>query len=549
MLVELGIADLGVLDEVRLELEAGLTVVTGETGAGKTMVVSALELLTGARADVDQVRAGSASARVEAAFHPPPPGSAEWLDEGDEELLVAREVVAAGRSRARLGGRTAPVSALAALVGPVVEIHGQSDSASLGTPAVQRALLDRSGGAAITGALESYAATYGAWSRAREELATLTEGAREAAREADRLTFELGEIDAVAPQAGEEETLAAELVRLEHGEALVAAAAAAAAAIADEGGARDGLGAAVASLRSVAGVDQSLERLHERVEGLAAEAQDLGMELQSYAEGLEVDEKALAGMRERRAALTALTRKYGPDLDAVLAYADDARERLALATTADERRAALESEIERLADRLAAEGARLRSARAAAGQRLVAVVEGHLEELAMAGARMTVAVEEAAPGPQGADSVAFLLAANAGEPALPLGKAASGGERSRVALSVRLALADADATPVLVFDEVDAGIGGAVALEVGRKLARLARGRQVLCVTHLAQLAAFADAHVVVRKETAGGRTRAEVRTLADDERVTELARLLSGQPDSEAATRHAAELLATARG
>jgi DNA repair protein RecN (Recombination protein N) len=548
VLDELHIRDVGVLDDVTLPLGPGLTVVTGETGAGKTMVVSALELLRGARADSDQVRRGASAALVEGRLRPPPPGAEEWLGEGDDELVVAREVAAGGRSRARLSGRLAPVSALASLVGGVVELHGQSDNARLSSPAAQRELLDRSGGPRLAALLEDYRATHRALRAAEQELEALQHGERDRVREVGRLEFELGEIDAVDPQPGEEDELDAELRRLEHAESLVAAAATAAATLADDGGARDALGAAVAALRGSSGYDAALDELLARAEGLAAEAQDLAFELSGYAGGIEADPERLAGLRDRRMALGALLRKYGPDTQAVRAYAVEARARLETLAGGDERRTALEAETKQLRDALAEQGRALAERRRAAGTRLAKAVEGHLAELAMAAARMSVEVAATEPGPDGADRVTFLLAANPGEPALPLGKAASGGERSRVALAVRLALADADATPVLVFDEVDAGIGGATALAVGRKLARLARGRQVLCVTHLAQLAAFADAHVVVAKRTARGRTVAQVRVLQEAERVAELSRMLSGTPDSAAAARHAAELRALGR-
>jgi len=547
VLEELHIRDVGVIDDVTVQFGPGLTVVTGETGAGKTMVVQSLRLLMGARADSDQVRRGARAALVEGRIAPPPPGSADWVDDGEDELVVAREVAASGRGRARIGGRMAPASALEALVGGVVELHGQSDSARLAEPALQRELLDRSGGPRLTAALASYREAYQEWRAAEAELAALQGSERDRAREVDRLQFELGEIDEVTPVAGEEETLDADLARLEHAEALIEAARTAAAAVTEDGGARDGLGIAVAGLRQVAGTDPQLDALHDRAEGLAAEVQDLALELSGYAGDLELDPERLDQLRDRRMALSRLTRKYGIDAAAVAAYAEEARARLIALQSGDERREALAARVGDLAARVGERAAVLRRERTAAGRRLAKAVDGHLGELAMTAARMTVAVEAADPGPTGADKVTFLLAANLGEPALPLGKAASGGERSRVALAVRLALADADDTSVLVFDEVDAGIGGATALAVGRKLARLARGRQVLCVTHLAQLAAFADAHVVVTKSTANGRTRADVVALGEDERVAELSRMLSGAADSEAAARHAAELRASA--
>lgn len=546
MFSELVIRNLGVIDEVTLDLAPGLNVLTGETGAGKTMVVSAIELLRGGRADTERVRAGADTAVVEGRLVPAPAAAADWLEQGDDELVVSREV-GGDRSRARLGGRLAPASALADTLGAVVEMHGQSDSARLSTPAVQRELLDRSGGEAVAGAAAAHRDVYERWRACGDQLDALRSDDRDRARELDRLHFELEEIDAVAPEGGEEDALEASLQRLEHAETLTHAAAEAAGAIAADGGARDALGVAVAALRATAGLDEMLDKLTARTEGLAAEAQDLGLELRAYAEALEPDADGLEALRARRAALARLTRKYGPDAQAVAAYAEEARERLIALESSGERLAALQAEEAELAATVAAAAERLTAARRSAGDRLARLVGEHLAELAMASATLEVALEPAALGPHGADRVEFRLSPHAGEVARPLAKAASGGERSRVALAVRLALATADETPVLVFDEVDAGIGGEVARAVGSKLARLARGRQVLCITHLAQLAAHADAHFVVSKSEAGGRTVAGVERLDEGSRLAELARMLSGDPGSAVATEHAAELRAAA--
>ncbi len=577
MLVELHIRNVGVIEDVALDFAPGLNILTGETGAGKTMVVSAIELLLGARADADRVRGGAATAVIEGRLVPPPPGAQEWLGDGDDELVVSREVVAeAGRSRARVGGRLAPASALATCVGGVIELHGQSESARLVTPAVQRALLDRAGGPGLAAALTDYRAAYQSWRQASDELEALQGSQRDRLRELDRLRYELGEIDEVAVADDENSTLEAELRRLEHAESLLGAAGAAAAAVTGDDGARDTLGAALAALRGEAGVDAELDILLDRVAALAAEAQEIGFDLTTYAEGLELDPARLELLRDRHAALVRLTRKYGQgasgqiDVPGVRAYAGQARARLSALEGGDVRAGELQAQVSALATQLQAAAQRLRDGRRSAGQRLARAVEEHLADLAMGATRMDVVLEEVAPAIHGADRVTFLLTADAGQPALPVGKGASGGERSRVALALRLALADADDTQVLVFDEVDAGIGGATALAVGRKLAQLARGRQVLCVTHLAQLAAHADAHFVVTKEpgvvvtkepgahVGGGgsapdggepceRVRATVRRLAEPERIAELSRMLSGSVDSIVAAEHAAELRANA--
>lgn len=549
-ILELHIRDVGVIDDVTVELSPGLTVVSGETGAGKTMVVGALQLLRGERADADQVRAGARQALVEARLAPPPASAVDYTDE--DALIAAREIVADGasaRSKARLGGRMAPVGALSEVLGSAVDVHAQSDSVRLADERWQRALLDRFGGDELARQLDAYRRAWAAWRDADAELRRLTTDERDRAQQLQRLRDELAEIDAVEPQAGEEESLDAELSRLAHAEDLASAAAAAAEAVGADGGARDALGSGVAALRPAAGMDAVLDGHAERLEGLAAEAQDVAFALRSYAEDVEVDDERLAALRARKTALLDLCRKYGPDAAAVVAYADDARAEIERLAGGEERAAELAETVERARGERDDAAAALREARARAGERLAAEVDRHLGDLAMESARFSVELEAADPGPEGADRVRFVLAANPGEAALPLAKAASGGERSRVALAVRLALADADDTPVMVFDEIDAGIGGAVATEVGRKLADLARGRQVLCVTHLAQLAAFADVHLTVTKSlTEDGRTAASVTSLDEDDRVTELSRMLSGATGSELAAGHAAELREAAR-
>lgn len=551
MLEELLIRDVGVIEDVCIRLDGGFTVVTGETGAGKTMVVSALELLLGARADGTRVRAGSDRALVEGRIAPAPSGADGWLLDDDDDLVVSREVAAGAegaRSRARIGGRLAPVSALGQLLGGVVEVHGQGDAHRLVDPSAQRDLLDRSGGPALTAVREQYASSFQRWHEAARELADIEQGVRERAREMDRLAAELAEIDAVAPEAGEDEALRAQLTRLEHAESLLEAARAAADALLADGGARDTLGQALGMVRPVAHIEARLSAVAERAESLVAEVQDLALELGNYADGLDLDPARLDELRNRQAALRGLTRKYGEDADAVIAYAQWARERVTELASGDERRAQLVDEVTQLRQALEDATVALRTVRITAGQELAASVDAHLADLAMAGAAFTVDVDPVEPGPSGGDRVTFALAANPGEPSLPLARAASGGERSRVALALRLSLAAADDAQVLVFDEVDAGVGGEVALAIGEKLARLARGRQVLCVTHLAQVAAYADQHLVVAKRVGGGRTTADVRAIRDGDRLRELSRLLSGSPHSDTAAEHAEELRTFAR-
>ncbi|MBW3604843.1 MAG: DNA repair protein RecN [Actinobacteria bacterium] len=549
MLDELHIRDLGVIEDVTLRLASGFNVLTGETGTGKTIVVSALELLCGARASAPQVRQGAPTAIAEARLHPVPAAADEWVDDGDDDLVIARELAVSdtgGRSRARVGGHLAPVSALRAVTDGMIEMHGQQDSTRLTTPSAQRELLDRYGAEGVAGALEAYRATWTAFTAARRELDRLRSAQRERARERDRLRYELDEIDAVDPAPDEEHALEAQLHRMEHAEGLMLAGREAAELLTGDGGARDALGSAVAVLRTMAGVDTKLDALHERLEHVASEAQDVGLELAGYADGVAVDPAGLEQLRARRSAIAQLVRKYGADATEVVTYAAQARTRVEELETDEEQERRLASRLAELADEVERTATALRACRAAAARQLEQAVEEHLSDLAMTGASLEIRLTETPPGPDGADRVDVLLSANAGEPALELGRFASGGERSRIALALRLALADADDTPVLVFDEIDAGIGGAVARQVGAKLAALARGRQVLCVTHSPQLAAHADAHFLVTKESSDGRTRSRVRRLDRDDRVRELSRMLSGSTDSDVASRHADELLTT---
>ncbi|MEX1163242.1 MAG: DNA repair protein RecN [Nitriliruptor sp.] len=554
MLEELAISNLGVIEQATLELSPGLTVVTGETGAGKTMVVTALELLLGARADTSLVRAGAASAVASAIVRPVPEGAAAWVDEDADELVVSRELRAEGRSRARVGGSLAPVSALAEVLGRHVEVHAQHEHVRLARPDVQRALLDRSAGDPHARTLDRYRSTHRAWRDLvgrREEVAS---GARERARELDRLRSEVDEIAAAGLDADRDATLDRDLDVLANAEELQLAAAEAATALGADG-AGEPLGVAVAALRRISVDDPTLAELTARASALAAEVTELAVDVRTYGEDVDADPGRLASLSERKAVIQALTRKYGADVSAVLAYEVDARQRLAEleavesdAGDLDDRCAAARSELVQIA-------ADVTRGRAHAAEALARTVDGHLVDLGMPHASFSVAVEpvDGELTADGGDRVTFLLAANPGEPARPLGTAASGGERSRVSLAVEVALADVDEVEVLVFDEVDAGIGGATAMAVGEKLARLATGaegrpRQVLCVTHLAQLAAFADVHHVVEKGLRDGRTVTTTRRVADDQRVEELSRMLGGDATAEAGLEHARALLDRAR-
>jgi DNA repair protein RecN (Recombination protein N) len=555
MIEELSIRGLGVIEDARLTFAPGLTVVSGETGAGKTMLVTALSLLLGARADTNLVRTGSSAASIDAVIAPPPAEAAEWLDGEDDLLIVSREIPADGRSRARISGRLAPVSALADVLGRHVEVHAQHEHVRLARADVQRGLLDRFAGDPHDRVVRRYRAAFDHWRELDLRRRSLHDDARERARELDRLRAEIAEIDDAALDPEADGDLDAELELLGHAEELLDGTRTAMDAL-GTAGAQEPLGVAVDALRRLPVEDATLQELTARAESLAAEATELAADVRGFADGIAADPHRLATLQERKRAVAGLTRKYGVDVDAVLAYADEARERLAVLEGQDADADALEGQLAEAHEQCRTAAEDLRRGRRAAGDRLAGIVDGHLADLGMPHARFEVAVEALADGQltaDGADRVTFLLAPNPGEPARSLAQAASGGERSRVSLAIEVALADVDDARVLVFDEVDAGIGGATAMAVGEKLARLAAGsgrrrRQVLCVTHLAQLAAFADVHHVVEKGIADGRTVTTTRAIAADDRVAELSRMMGGDATAEAGVEHARELMAQAR-
>ncbi|MGN6598184.1 MAG: DNA repair protein RecN [Actinomycetes bacterium] len=572
---QLRLRDLGVIEEATLELGPGLTVLTGETGAGKTMVVTALGLLLGARSDSGAVRPGARSAVVEGIVAPVT-GAGPWLaarvDEAggaieDDELILVRSVSQAGRSRAVVGGTAVPVSLLAELGGALVAVHGQSDQQRLLSPAAQREALDRFAGA--DDATSEFAGLLVAWrrdlARLREVDATLHEIAtrgRERAQELDLLRFGLEEIERVGPRPGEDAELREEESRLAHAETLREAAHSAHGRLAgDDDTAAAGADAsslvadAARRLQQAAEHDPGLADLSRRAGELSYLLADLAADLASYASAIEVDPARLSAVSERRAALTALTRKYGPELPDVLAWSQRAARRVLELDGDDERRDGLVRERQELHRRLETVGRQLHDHRAESAARLSEAVTGELSALAMPHARLEVAVTlrrepdgSLQLGSGGADEVELRLQPHPGAPARGISRGASGGELSRVMLALEVVLAAADPVPVFVFDEVDAGVGGKAAIEIGRRLARLARHAQVLCVTHLPQVAAFADQHLVVVKSDDGSVTRSGVTPLDTDGRVVELARMLAGLEGSDTALAHARELLETAR-
>jgi DNA repair protein RecN (Recombination protein N) len=581
MLEEVRITGLGVIDDAVLELSAGFTVVTGETGAGKTMVVTGLGLLFGGRADPARVRPGADRAQVEGRLRTDPEGhvarqveeAGGELDEGGM-LIVSRSVSAEGRSRAFAGGRSVPVGLLAYLADDLVAIHGQADQQQLLKPGRQREALDRYAGAELAMALGEYQRAYQRHSEVRGQLDEITTKARERAMEADALRFGLGEIERLAPAAGEEDELRGEEERLAHADALHAAATTAHEVLlgdpssgADAADAVTLIGAAARALESVSQHDAVLAELGGRLSEVSYLISDVATELASYAQSVEVDPARLAAVQERRAELTRLVRKYGgpapagsadsaggavgepvASVAAVLGWARRAAARLTELDCDDERLGELTAEEAALAARLAELAGGLTELRVQAAEKFAADVTAELAALAMPHAQLKMAVTPLDElGPHGADDVEIRLAAHPGAPALPLHKGVSGGELSRVMLAIEVVFAGADPVPTFVFDEVDAGVGGKAAVEVGRRLARLARLAQVIVVTHLPQVSAFADNHLVVEKSGDGVVTASGVTRLDQRGRIRELSRMLAGLEDSELGRAHAEELLALA--
>jgi DNA repair protein RecN (Recombination protein N) len=535
VLSELRVENLGIIAELRVTLAGGLTVITGETGAGKTLIVDALDLLCGGRADPQMVREGASEARVEGRF-----------DDGDDEIVLARVVPAVGRSRGYVNGRLATVSELAECGRRLVDLHGQHAHQSLLAPVEQRALLDRFAGPKAQSALAALRAARATERGVAEERAALGGDERSRAREIDLLRYQVDEIDAAGiADAGEDERLLQETELLAdaeaHGEALSTAYAAL------EGAGEDAVGAAVAALDGRAPFDGLAQRLRL----LQAEMQEAAHDVRTTAESIVVDPQRLQTVQTRRALLAELKRKYGPALGDVVDYAVETRARLDELEQHDERAAKLDEAI-RVARAEVVRAARaLSKARRAAAPKLAGAVTEGLRQLALPAATFTIDIdsgvvdgtgESGGIGDDGGDDVTFLLAPNPGEPSRILAKAASGGELSRTMLALRVVLSEAP--PTLVFDEVDAGIGGEAGAAVGRALATLGGRHQVLCVTHLPQVAAFADSHVLVAKDEVDGRTVAGAALLLDDARVNEISRMLAGVGGSAHARRHARELV-----
>ncbi|GAB3925052.1 DNA repair protein RecN [Microlunatus endophyticus] len=560
MLAELRITDLGVISEATLDLDPGLTVVTGETGAGKTMIVSGIALLLGGRADAGAVRTGAERARVEGVFRLPGGAaaiSAAVAEAGgsveDDELLVARHLTAAGRSRAYLGGAQVPAATCGDLVADLVTVHGQSEQIRLGRSERQREILDRFAGSKLARLLQEYGSGYAERRRTAAELDELRRNAQQRARDIDLLRFGLEEIGGVDPQPGEDEALAAEAIRLQAADDLRISATTAMVALAGDeddpnaplgGDALSAIGTARKAAEQLAGLDADAEQLSQRIAEVSYLLTDLAAELSRYLASLETSPGRLEQIAARRSELAQLTRKYGSTVDEVIAWGDDAAGQLAQLETGDERIDDLQARLTELDATLADQAARITKLRTTAAGRLSKLVLAELAALAMPHARLEFAITPTEPGPYGTDQVELLFSANPGTEPRNLARVASGGELSRVRLALEVVLAGDDAGGTFVFDEVDAGVGGKVAVEIGRRLAALAEHSQVIVVTHLAQVAAFADRHYVVAKADDGQVTTSGVSRVTDAERAAELARMMAGLDRTQSSIAHAEELL-----
>ncbi|MEY4321636.1 MAG: hypothetical protein RL167_364 [Actinomycetota bacterium] len=560
MIEEIYIQDLGIIAESRLKFGSGLTVITGETGAGKTMVLSALALLLGSRSDTSAIRQGQPQAFVEGRWWLKNPEllNSRLDDAGvgatEGELILNRAVSVEGRSRASVSARSVPVSLLSEIGDQLVVVHGQSDQIRLRSSSAAREALDQFAGQAHLSRLAEYRARFNEW---REQSARLTELKQNLGSKASRieeLKTALEELEQLNIQPNEDAQIAEVLEKLTNLESLRSAAGYAHEAISSENyDAQDALsqiGAAKKALEQVASHDAELARISSEIAAVNSTLADLAGDLSRYLGNLEQDaEISLEQAQQRKAAISAALRRYGPELDDLLVFQDSAVKELAELSISDDELIDLEQKIVILHQSVLEMSNELTANRQAASSELQEAVSQELRSLAMPGASLNVNIEPLAElGQHGADAVQLLLCAYPGAEPRPISKSASGGELSRIMLAIEVVLARNEQVPTFIFDEVDAGVGGAAAIEIGRRLARLATQAQVIVVTHLAQVAAFANHHLRITKTADGGFTNSSVSSLTEHERITELARMLSGLNESESARQHASELLGLAR-
>ena len=555
MIEQIHIRDLGVIREAQLDLGPGLTVLTGETGAGKTMVLNALGLLLGSRSDASAVRKGQEQAFVEGRWLLTKEAldriTATGIEIEDGELLVSRSISSEGRSKATVSGRSVPVGVLTEIGEHLVVVHGQSDQIRLKSAAAQREALDQFAGASLAALTDKYSETYTAWKMAANRLQVLTTESSSRAREADEIRAAVEELTKLDPKSGEDAELSELAEKLTHLEELRIAAAAAHEELSsdsfdDSSDALTSIGKARRALEQVSNHDPELEKLAEQLKEIGFSLNETAASISSYIAGLDNDGASeLEKIQSRRAELSSAMRKYGPTLDEVIAYLETAGSRLLDLDSSDEAIASLTIEEQQLGKQAHDLAEQISSIRTKAAAELSAAVTSELSALAMTGASLDASVTRLGElTAHGYDQVALLLSAYPGAEPRPIGKGASGGELSRIMLAIEVVLAKSELAPTFIFDEVDAGVGGAAASEVGKRLAMLARNAQVIVVTHLPQVAAFASRHLRVLKSSTAEFTATDVVRLEGEQVVEELARMLSGLSESESGRSHAKELL-----
>ena len=555
MIEQINIRDLGVIREAQLDLGPGLTVLTGETGAGKTMVLNALGLLLGARSDVSAVRKGQEQAFVEGRWLLPKDAldriTASGIEIEDGELFVSRSISSEGRSKATVSGRSVPVGVLTEIGEHLVVVHGQSDQIRLKSAAAQREALDQFAGATLAKLIENYSEIYSAWKMAANRLQVLTTESSSRAREADEIRAAVEELTKLDPKSGEDLELSELAEKLTHLEELRIAASAAHEELSsdsfdDSSDALTAIGKARRALEQVSNHDPELEKLAEQLKEIGFSLNETAASISSYIAGLDNDGASeLERIQTRRSELSAAMRKYGPTLDEVIAYLESAGSRLLDLDSSDEAIASLTVEEQQLSAQAHDLAEQISSIRTNAAAELSEQVTAELSALAMTGASLDASVSRLTElTSHGFDQVALLLSAYPGAEPRPIGKGASGGELSRIMLAIEVVLAKSELAPTFIFDEVDAGVGGAAASEVGKRLAMLARNAQVIVVTHLPQVAAFATRHLRVLKSSSTDFTATDVVRLEGEQVVEELTRMLSGLSESESGRSHAKELL-----
>lgn len=552
MLRNLSIRDFAIIERLDIELGPGLNALTGETGAGKSIIVDALTVILGGRADSSLVRSGALRASIDAVFDiAGSPSVRQIVDEAgfdceDEQLLLSRDISASGKSSVRIGGRPATVTQLREIGEWLVDLHGQHEHQSLLSVARHLSILDEWGGAEVAAARESVASTWQEARRLRQERDNLERDARERAHLLDLYAFQVEEIDGASLSEGEDTEVEADLSRLANAQRLTELVGQAASALAPEEGpgASEAIAAAVQALEEAAAVDKRLATPLETLRSVSYEVEEAARDLCDYRDSIESSPERLRQAQERSDQIRELKRKYGDTIEEVLAYGRATSAKLDRLTNSEQRSGELGAALARCEEDLARKCADLSALRKSVAGRFADAVLRELADLAMERTRFEVSISECAPNQRGADDVEFLIAPNPGEPLRPLAKIASGGEISRVMLAIKTAMARQEPLPTMVFDEVDAGVGGRTATNIGEKLAALARNAQIICITHLPQIASLADTHYVIEKSVVDDRAAVSLTCLSEEERVPEIARMLGGATLTDAVLRHAREML-----